>query len=127
MSKANYIIFHPDSQRQKMEVSATVLENGVQKENWHRFVWADRLGGDDDPFIFSDPWLYSYCHATQLHRQPRKDGIIRAPKEFNGGLSREAPIRISPFDFIAALTRFWVKGVMIIADFSWREPSFSGG
>lgn len=30
----------------------------------------DRPSRNEDPFVFSENWLYLYCHATQLRRKP---------------------------------------------------------
>lgn len=67
--KANYIIFHPDSQRESVPVKALAIENNKLVTNWVGNIFVDSIGkGNEDPFVFSDPWLYSYCHATQLKR-----------------------------------------------------------
>jgi hypothetical protein len=74
MTKANYIIFHPDNARQQEHVQAVAMVQGQVVDNWNGNVWVDRIGhGNEDPFVFFDPWLYSYCHATQLRRKIRKD------------------------------------------------------
>lgn len=76
MDKAHYIIFHPDKARQAINAKATVIENGQVNTTWEGKICVDSIdNGNEDPFVFSDPWLYSYCHATQLRRTPREDGI----------------------------------------------------
>ena len=68
-NKAHYIIFHPDRARQKAVVSGVVLRNEEAIEGWQGYVWVDCIGrGNEDPFVFTDPWLYSYCHASQLRK-----------------------------------------------------------
>jgi hypothetical protein len=74
MTKANYIIFHPDTARQHETVQAVAMVQDKVLNNWRGDVYVDRMdGGNEDPFVFSDPWLYSYCHASQLRRNFRKD------------------------------------------------------
>lgn len=70
MSVSHYIIFHPDKAREKAEVQATALINGVEEKNWNGQIWVDGLEGNQDPYVFNSGWLYSYCHATQLRRKP---------------------------------------------------------
>lgn len=71
MDKANYVIFHPDYARQSVEVSARALEKGKLKNNWKGEIWVDEIKkGNEDPFVFTDNWLFSYCHASQLRRNP---------------------------------------------------------
>ena len=44
-------------------------------------VWVDcfRNGeGNEDPFVFNDPWLYSYCHASQLRRYSQKQSYLQS-------------------------------------------------
>jgi hypothetical protein len=70
MEPLHYLIFHPDYARQKTEVYGQALINN-QVTDWKGQVWVDSPGGNEDPFVFSQRWLYSYCHATQLRRSPR--------------------------------------------------------
>jgi hypothetical protein len=75
VDKAHYIIFHPDKARQAIDAKATAIENGQENTAWKGKICVDSINnGNEDPFVFSDPWLYSYCHATQLRRTPREDG-----------------------------------------------------
>lgn len=70
---ANYIIFHP--KRQEVEVSATVLNGSKIIKGWIGNIFVDCVGdGNEDPFVFNNPWLYSYCHASQLRRKERPHG-----------------------------------------------------
>jgi hypothetical protein len=74
MNKAHYIIFHPDHARQQTTVQATVMVHDQILKNWNGNIYVDRIGiGNEDPFVFNDPWLYSYCHASQLRRNFRQD------------------------------------------------------
>ena len=76
VDQAHYIIFHPDKARQAIDARATALKNGQVHTTWEGKICVDSINnGNEDPFVFSDPWLYSYCHATQLRRTPREDGI----------------------------------------------------
>jgi hypothetical protein len=76
--KANYIIFHPDSERDKVTVKALALVNNKLDANWIGDVFVDKIGiGNEDPFVFSDPWLYSYCHATQLKRNVKNGDSLQ--------------------------------------------------
>lgn len=75
MAPLHYIIFHPDNARQKTEVHGQVLINN-QITDWKGHVWVDSPGGNEDPFVFSQRWLYSYCHATQLRRSPRNAAYV---------------------------------------------------
>jgi hypothetical protein len=77
MTNAHYIIFHPDDQRQSVEVSALALDRGKTIKNWRGKVWVDQLDcGNEDPFIFNNPWIYSYCHASQLRRSAQNESYV---------------------------------------------------
>jgi hypothetical protein len=68
-SKANYIIFHPDYARDQVKVTGeAVVGNRLQKK-WVGDIWVDAIGnGNEDPYVFNNGWIYSYCHASQLRR-----------------------------------------------------------
>ena len=69
MTKANYIIFHPDYAREKIEVSAACLVATELKKQWVGCIWVDEMhNGNEDPYVFHNDWIYSYCHASQLRR-----------------------------------------------------------
>ncbi|WP_353123501.1 hypothetical protein [Dysgonomonas capnocytophagoides] len=74
---ANYIIFHPE--RHDKKVVATIINDKNEViSNWKGIVWVDSVGAsNEDPFVFNNPWLYSYCHATQLRRNIRKDVYVQ--------------------------------------------------
>jgi hypothetical protein len=78
MNKANYIIFHPDNARQRIAIQATSLTGNKIKTNWTGDIFVDKIGeGNEDPFVFNNPWIYSYCHASQLRRKSRKDIFLQ--------------------------------------------------
>jgi len=69
MALDHYIIFHPDNQRDQPLINATALSNRNPLENWQGRVHVDKIEfSNEDPFVFNDPWIYSYCHASQLRR-----------------------------------------------------------
>ncbi|MBP1615307.1 MAG: hypothetical protein H6Q13_2755 [Bacteroidetes bacterium] len=73
MKKAtNYIIFHP--KREKVKALATVMYNNSKIiHDWEGQIFVDDVhDGNEDPFVFNNPWIYSYCHASQLKRSSRK-------------------------------------------------------
>ena len=76
MEPLHYLIFHPDYARQETSVHSQALINN-QVTDWEGHVWVDSPGGNEDPFVFSQTWLYSYCHATQLRRDPKRAAYIK--------------------------------------------------
>lgn len=66
---ANYLIVHPE--RQEIVASGiSVTARGRGK--WRGRIWVDPMNSsNEDPFVWSDPWLYSFCKATSLKRKPR--------------------------------------------------------
>ncbi|MEH2242868.1 hypothetical protein [Nostoc sp.] len=79
MKPLHYLIFHPDEQRTKTEVKGEALIES-QVTDWQGYVWVDKPdGSNEDPFVFSETWLYSYCHAAQLRRKESlKHAYVRA-------------------------------------------------
>ena len=78
MSKAHYIIFHPDYARQLITVTATAMIESQINPKWTGDIFVDRIGNNnEDPFVFNDPWLYSYCHASQLKRKPSEGSYLQ--------------------------------------------------
>lgn len=71
---AHYIVFHPENQRRAVSVRASAIIRGRFVKSWAGKVWVDSLGGNEDPFVFGTSWAYSYCHATQLRREPQRHG-----------------------------------------------------
>jgi len=73
----SYILFHPDNQRQLIEVKADIFRKGAVEKNWQGQVLLDNIiEGNEDPWCRSQPWMYSYCHATQLKRSVMEAGDI---------------------------------------------------
>jgi hypothetical protein len=69
MKPLHYIIFHPDHAREKLPIKGRAILDEMP-ENWTGAIWVDATGGNEDPFVLCENWLYSYCHATQLRRTP---------------------------------------------------------
>lgn len=68
----HYLIFHPE--RQGCNIQGKSFINGdISDFNGNIFV-DEKLGknppsgANEDPYVFQLPWLYSFCHATQLRR-----------------------------------------------------------
>lgn len=75
---ANYIVFHPESSRQNVNVSGIAKIGDSISHDWIGNVWVDKIGiGNEDPYVFSDIWLYSYCHASQLRRSHQSDPHLK--------------------------------------------------
>ncbi|WP_345080152.1 hypothetical protein [Nemorincola caseinilytica] len=59
-------------------MNATTLVAGHLNTAWIGDVYVDAIGnGNEDPYVFHDPWLYSYCHASQLRRNIRPDSFLQ--------------------------------------------------
>ena len=72
--RANYIIYHPP--RQPVKVAATILSASKVQKNWQGIIYTDSVNyghSNEDPYVFNDPWLYSYCKTPLLRRNPRID------------------------------------------------------
>lgn len=101
MDKANYIIFHPDHARQITQVRATVMENKQILTNWKGNIYVDQIGvGNEDPFVFYEPWLYSYCHASQLRRNIRKDSYLQVGSKLIFVSGQQADKRLLTVDTV---------------------------
>ncbi len=82
-SSAHYLIFHPA--RTSVKVRAKAI-TGVGVVNYANNIFVDpptactgtAIGCNEDPYVFSDPWLYSFCHATQLRRISKKHQNVGA-------------------------------------------------
>ncbi len=115
MTKAHYIIFHPDDQRQKVEVSATAMVSNTIIKNWVGRIHVDKIGeGNEDPFVFSNPWLYSYCHASQLRRNPRSDGYLQVDSKLifvSGQMANRGVIAIDTVFLIGEIHK-WKRPVL---------------
>lgn len=77
---SHYLIFHPDRYRQRIGVTADVLINDQLHTEWSGDIWVDEVNnGNEDPYVFHDPWLFSYCHASQLRRnENRTDNYVNS-------------------------------------------------
>lgn len=65
----DYVIFHPERLPYKAE-GLQFIDGETRK--WSGIAWADRIPvtaeKNEDPYIWANEWLFSYCHATQLKR-----------------------------------------------------------
>lgn len=75
MEPLHYVVFHPDSARQELQVEGQAIVDD-QPVNWSGRIWVDDENGNEDPFVLTESWLYSYCHATQLRRSPGSDRYL---------------------------------------------------
>lgn len=81
MELAHYIIFHPDKYgkteiRQKVNVTASALVKDKLNTDWSGSIYVDQIQvGNEDPFVLVEPWLYSFCHASQLRRNNTENRI----------------------------------------------------
>jgi len=70
MLPLHYVIFHPDYVREKLIIQGRAIRHNYI-DDWQGTVWLDKDdGGNEDPYVLSKRWIYSYCHATQLRRKP---------------------------------------------------------
>lgn len=71
----SYVVQHP--KRCELRVSAHVLENGRPAPRERELViFGDAIEGNHDPCVLTDPWFYSYCHASQLKRTQMGPGSM---------------------------------------------------
>lgn len=108
MEPLHYLIFHPDYARQKTEVHGQALINN-QVTDWKGHVWVDKPGGNEDPFVFSQRWLYSYCHATQLRRKPKNSPYVTGGSYLffcNGDAAAQGAIQLDTV-FVVDYTANW--------------------
>lgn len=71
--KSHYLIFHPDRERELVKISGKAIINNQLKDDWTGMIWSDKRKHNEDPFIYDQQWVYSYCHATQLSRAFKKN------------------------------------------------------
>src|SRR5687768_3741878 len=112
---AHYIVFHPERARSRVKVRATAFIDGQQIEPWVGRVWVDRPPGNEDPFVFGPSWAYSYCHATQLRREPRTSG----PYVFKGSCILFCSGDLADEEHVLAVDTVFC----ISAAHTWRSPS----
>jgi hypothetical protein len=78
----HYLIFHPERYRQRFDVRGTALRKSGTVEPWSGTVWADSERGNQDPYIWHEPWLYSFCHADTLQHTVPKHRVDVGSKLF---------------------------------------------
>ena len=109
MKPQHYLIFHPDRARIRTKVQANALIDG-QPSDWHGYVWVDNPSGNEDPFVFSERWLYSYCHATQIRRRPRLNSEYVAPGSYlffcSGDAANERTIQLDTVFVVDRVARW---------------------
>lgn len=71
----HYVIFHPESSRERIYIEGSAIVEG-RHQKWAGHIWVDDENGNEDPYVLTDRWLYSYCHATQLRRAPAPTGCV---------------------------------------------------
>jgi hypothetical protein len=74
---AHYLIFHPERKRERVTVRATALQDGALRPDWQGSIWVDKPPGNEDPLVLVQPWVFSYCHATQLRREDGDRPYVR--------------------------------------------------
>jgi len=71
----SYVVQHPE--RSEFRVSALVLERGKRAASKREIrIFADPIEGNHDPCVLTDPWFYSYCHASELVRSHMGSGSL---------------------------------------------------
>lgn len=56
-----------------VEATALVLTRHGEDRRWRGNIWVDKPNGNEDPLVFVKPWVYTYCHATQLKRVKHRE------------------------------------------------------
>ena len=75
MVALHYLIMHPDWNRETARATGRAVYPGSKRpRRWRGSIYVDLrgVGSNEDPFVWSVPWLYSYCKATFLVRSPRQ-------------------------------------------------------
>jgi hypothetical protein len=112
MKRANYIVFHPDSARQLITVQAMAMVDRRIINKWVGEIHVDSIGnGNEDPYVFNDPWMYSYCHATHLRRNVRKDSYLQVGSKIIFVSGQQAERRILTVDtfFLVGCIQEWIN------------------
>ena len=74
-ARLSYLVMHP--RREVFKVSALVMARRDPRPRLHTlYVFADEIAGNHDPCVLTDPWFYSYCHASQLRRTEIDTGSV---------------------------------------------------
>lgn len=110
----DYIIFHPHRTPFRVEGIASI--SGAAEQPWCGTIYADRshpkFTTNEDPFLWTAPWLYSYCHATQLRREARqgRDVVDKGSRLFfcNGRDAQEGKLTIDTV-FVVRRAHKWPK------------------
>jgi hypothetical protein len=108
MFMPSYIVFHPDKQRISIEVTAKIIRQDRIEDNWCGYVRVDSIGGNQDPWCRAIPWLYSYCHATQLKRSAMGAGDVIF---FVSGDSANEGVLVFDTVFVVKERHDWVSGM----------------
>jgi hypothetical protein len=106
MTAAHYVLFHPEKKRVQVQVKAMAFRQGDTIPNWLGDVWVDKPNGNEDPFVFVEPWVYTYCYATQLRREPRQSSHIQPGSYLifcSGDIADEHKLCVDPFSSSAVL------------------------
>lgn len=79
MQRAHYVVYHPDRNRKEVAVEATALVDNEPVSGWQGIISIDFPAVDEnkDPFVYVEPWVYSYCHAAELRRAERYSPYVQ--------------------------------------------------
>jgi hypothetical protein len=113
VSPAHYIIFHPEKKRHAVSVRAQSVIDG-HLTDWAGEIWVDGPPGNEDPFVFHEPWLYSFCHATQLRRDPNeeRDHVhVGSVLVFCCGQKADAGTLVVDTVFVVGRVERWLNGL----------------
>lgn len=116
---SNYIIFHP--KRDKVKALATVINsNNEIIHDWEGQIFVDNLNDkNEDPFIFNNPWIYSYCHASQLKRNPRRGSYLQPGSKLifvSGPDADNGMLTVDTIFIIDSVLEWGIKSPMHIQD-----------
>ncbi len=71
----SYVVMHPE--RPVFKVSSLVLRAGARKPERRTLkVLADAIEENHDPCVLTEPWFYSFCHASQMKRSQMGPGSV---------------------------------------------------
>ena len=113
---AHYLIFHP--KRQKINARVKVLRDNLIYEE-DKDILVDKLAcgcSNEDPFVFTMPWLYSYCHATDIKRKPNNIEYIQPG-------SHLIFVDYYLVDYLIVDTVFYVDNVLVWPEVGTIPPS----
>jgi len=79
MLSLDYVVFH--GRRSEYAIEGVALVAGKLINGWRGTVYTDpvrrKAGSNEDPFVWSKKWLYSYCHTSQLRRAQSNTGFVQ--------------------------------------------------